>query len=259
MYASNMILIEQIPVMSDNYIYILVDKSTNQTACVDPGVTAEVISYIDNRKLGLNFILNTHHHADHIGGNIILKKKYGCQVVGNKNDANRIPGIDIFVKEGDKLSIGNSVCSIIEVTGHTKGHISYFFEKDRALFCGDTLFSLGCGRLFEGTPSQMVNSLNKIRSLPDDTKVYCAHEYTEANSRFANHLTPNDSLLKKKIIEIKKKRSKNIPTIPSILSEEKKLNPFLKFDDKDYIDSIGMDFISSSINFGRIRKLKDGF
>jgi len=254
-----MILIEQIPVMSDNYIYILVDKSTNQAACVDPGVTAEVISYIDNRKLGLNFILNTHHHADHIGGNIILKKKYGCQVVGNKNDANRIPGIDIFVEEGDKLSIGNSVCSIIEVSGHTKGHISYFFEKDRALFCGDTLFSLGCGRLFEGTPSQMVNSLNKIRSLPDDTKVYCAHEYTEANSRFANHLTPNDSLLKKKIIEIKKKRSKNIPTIPSILSEEKKLNPFLKFDDKDYIDSIGMDFISSSINFGRIRKLKDGF
>ena len=254
-----MILIEQIPVMSDNYIYILVDKSTNQTACVDPGVTSEVISYIDEKNLGLNFILNTHHHADHIGGNITLKKKYGCKVVGNRNDADRIPGIDIFLEEGDKFSIENSVCKIIEVSGHTKGHISYFFEKDLALFCGDTLFSLGCGRLFEGTPSQMVKSLNKIRSLPDDTKIYCAHEYTEANSRFANHLTPNDSLLKKKIIEIKKKRLKNIPTIPSTLSEEKKLNPFLKFDDKIYLDSIGIDFISSSINFGRIRKLKDDF
>ena len=259
MYALNMIYIEQIPVMNDNYIYILVDKSTNQTACVDPGVTSEVINYLDNKNLGLNFILNTHHHADHIGGNITLKKKYGCKVVGNKNDANRIPGIDIFMEEGDRLSIGNSVCSILEVSGHTNGHISYFFEKDFALFCGDTLFSLGCGRLFEGTPSQMVRSLKKIRSLPDDTKIYCAHEYTEANSRFANYLTPDDSLLKKKIIEIKEKRSRNIPTIPTILSEEKRLNPFLKFDDKSYLDSIGMDFMSSSKNFGRIRKLKDKF
>ncbi len=254
-----MISIEQIPVMSDNYIYILTDKITKQTACVDPGVTPEVINYLDDKNLGLDFILNTHHHADHIGGNITLKKKYGCRVVGNKNDADRIPGIDIFVQEGDQLSIGESVCSIIEVSGHTNGHISYFFQKDLALFCGDTLFSLGCGRLFEGTASQMVRSLNKIRSLPDDTKIFCAHEYTEANSRFADHLSPNDNLLKKKIIEIKKKRSKNIPTIPSTLLEEKKLNPFLKFDDESYIDSIGMDFLSNSKNFERIRKLKDNF
>ena len=134
--------------MLDNYIYILVDKSTNQTACVDPGVTSEVINYIDEKNLGLNFILNTHHHADHIGGNITLKKKYGCKVVGNRNDADRIPGIDIFVEEGDKLSIGNSVCKIIEVSGHTNGHISYFFEKDLALFCGDTLIFFGLWKTF---------------------------------------------------------------------------------------------------------------
>ena len=254
-----MIFVEQIPVMADNYIYILLDKDTKQTACVDPGVTNEVESFFEKKKIKLDFILNTHHHLDHIGGNLKLKQKYNCKIVGNKHDSDRIPGIDIFLEEGDTFSLGNSKCSVIEVSGHTNGHISYFFKEDLALFCGDTLFSLGCGRLFEGTPSQMVNSLNKIRSLPDETKVYCAHEYTESNSKFVNHLTPNDSLLLKKINDIKAKREKNIPTVPSLLKEEKRLNPFLKFDDPEFIKSIGMEFNSSEENFGKIRRLKDVF
>ena len=189
-------------------------------------------AFLKKKKIKLDFILNTHHHLDHIGGNLKLKQKYNCKIVGNKHDSDRIPGIDIFLEEGDTFSLGNSKCSVIEVSGHTNGHISYFFKEDLALFCGDTLFSLGCGRLFEGTPSQMVNSLNKIRSLPDETKVYCAHEYTKA---------------------------KNIPTVPSLLKEEKRLNPFLKFDDPGFIKSIGMEFNSSEENFGKIRRLKDVF
>ncbi len=254
-----MIVINQIPVMCDNYIYILIDNSSGKTACVDPGVSAEVIEFLNKEKLKLDFILNTHHHNDHIGANLDLKKKYDCKIIGNKNDASRIPGIDILVEEDDEISIGESICKVIEVTGHTTGHISFFFKKDLALFCGDTLFSLGCGRLFEGTPSEMVKSLRKLRSLPDSTKIYCAHEYTEANSKFVHHLTPNDPKLKKKIEEIKSLRSNKIPTVPSTLGEEKMLNPFLKFDNREYIKSIGMSFDSSEINFGKIRQMKDDF
>lgn len=254
-----MILVKQIPALNDNYIYIVIDKSTKKTACIDPALSINVIEFLEKENLSLDFILNTHHHFDHVGGNLELKEKYGCKVIGNKNDASRIPGIDILLNEGDTMNVGESSFKVFEVSGHTEGHICFYFSKDLVLFCGDTLFSLGCGRLFEGSARQMVNSLNKIRSLPEKTKIYCAHEYTEANSKFAEYLSPDDKLLSKKINEIKKKRLKSIPTIPSILFDEKRFNPFLKYDDKKFVESIGLKFCSNEENFGTIRKMKDEF
>ena len=203
--------------------------------------------------------LDTHHHLDHVGANLDLKKKYGCKIVGNQKDSKRIPGIDIMLSEGDIFKFGESTCEILEVSGHTNGHIAFYFKEDNCIFCGDTLFSLGCGRLFEGSPQQMVESLNKIRSLPDNTKVYCAHEYTLNNANFALSIDPNNGLLKKKISEIKDKRSQNIPTVPMLLSEEKKLNPFLNFDNKEFIERIGLENVSSTDNFRIIREMKDKF
>mgnify|MGYP001181915917 CR=1 FL=1 len=254
-----MISIKQIPVLNDNYIYIAVDESTKKTACIDPAISINVIDFLEKENLSLDFILNTHHHFDHVGGNLELKEKYRCKIIGNKYDASRIPGIDILMTEGDTMNIGESSFKVLEVSGHTKGHISFYFSEDLVLFCGDTLFSLGCGKLFEGSARQMVSSLNKIKSLPERTKIYCAHEYTEANSKFAAYLSPDDKLLSKKINEIKKKRLKSIPTIPSLLFDEKRFNPFLKYDDKQFVESIGLKFSSNEENFGTIRRMKDEF
>ncbi len=254
-----MLNIIQIPVLIDNYIYLLIDKGTSKCACVDPALSQPVIDVLNKLNLSLDFILNTHHHNDHVGANLELKNKYNCQIVGNKNDKKRIPGIDILLQEDDNFQIGESKCKVIEVSGHTLGHICFYFKNNDAVFCGDTLFSLGCGRLFEGTPELMVKSLLKIRALPDITKVYCAHEYTLSNAKFAQSLEPNNKILREKINEIKKKRLLNKPTIPSLLSEEKKFNPFLKFDDVNFINNIGLESISDEENFRVIRQMKDNF
>ena len=254
-----MLNIIQIPVLIDNYIYLLIDKDTSKCACVDPALSQPVIDVLNKLNLNLDFILNTHHHNDHVGANLELKNKYNCKIAGNENDKKRIPGIDIFLQEDDNLQIGKSECKVIEVSGHTLGHICFYFKNNNAIFCGDTLFSLGCGRLFEGTPELMVRSLLKIRALPDSTKVYCAHEYTLSNAKFAQSLEPNNRMLREKINEIKKKRLLNKPTIPSILSEEKKFNPFLKFDDVNFIKNIGLESVSDEENFRIIRQMKDNF
>ena len=254
-----MLKIKQLPVLNDNYIYLIVDKKTQITACVDPALAEPVIEYLNKENLSLNFILNTHHHFDHVGANLELKKKYGCKIVGNKKDSDRIPGIDIKLNENDFFAIGQSKCKVIDVSGHTKGHIAFYFKEEDLIFCGDTLFSLGCGRLFEGTPAQMVKSLLKIRSLPNNTKIYCAHEYTLNNANFALSLDPKNLKLKEKIVEIKKKRSKNIPTVPCDLGEEKDLNPFLMFDNKKYLMRIGLQNSTKEENFRIIREMKDNF
>ena len=180
-----MLTIKQIPVLSDNYIYLILDKINRTSACVDPAVAEPVVDILDKENVSLDYILNTHHHFDHVGANLELKKKYGCKIIGNEKDSDRIPGIDIMLNEGDVLKIGQSKCYVLDVSGHTKGHIAFYFKDENVIFCGDTLFSLGCGRLFEGTPGQMVKSLSKIRSLPNNTKIYCAHEYTLNNANFA--------------------------------------------------------------------------
>ena len=254
-----MLEIFQIPVLNDNYIYLIIDAKSGKTACVDPALHAPVIEKLEELDKKLDFILNTHHHNDHVGANLQLQKRYKCEIVGNEKDKARIPGISIFVYEGDSIKLGDSECRGIEVSGHTLGHICYYFSKESLIFCGDTLFSLGCGRLFEGTPDVMVESLLKIRSLPNNTKVYCAHEYTLNNANFALSLEPKNNKLKEKIEQIKIRRSKGLSTIPSMLGEEKILNPFLRFDNDAFIKSVGLKKKSDIENFKVIREMKDNF
>jgi len=254
-----MIEIIQIPALKDNYIYLLVDKETNQTACVDPSESMIVFQELEKQKLNLDFIYNTHHHSDHTGGNIDLKNRFKCKIVGSNADKKRIPGIDICLKNNDEFFLGNSKFIVFNTPGHTVGHICFFFLNEMLLFCGDTLFSMGCGRIFEGTHKQMWSSLKKIRSLPDSTLIYCGHEYTKSNIEFALSLEPHNSELKKKYQDIILKRTEDKPTIPSKLSEEKRFNPFLKVDDKEFLESTNLKENSSLEVFSKIRIQKDLF
>ncbi len=254
-----MLEIHQIPILSDNYVYLVIDKITRKSACIDPGVADPVNDLLEKLKINLDYILSTHHHNDHVGANLDLKKKHNCKIVGNFYDKERIPGIDIFLKDGDYFKLGESECKVLEVSGHTIGHIAYYFINENFLFCGDTLFSLGCGRLFEGTPEDMVKSLSKIRDLPDKTKIFCGHEYTLSNAMFVKKLEPKNKFLEIKIEEIKKKREENKPTIPSILGEEKKFNPFLKFDDNIFLEKIGIKNQSIVESLKILRQMKDEF
>lgn len=254
-----MLVINQIQVLTDNYVYIITESTSKITACVDPSVYDDVVNFLDNNDLKLDYILNTHHHNDHVGGNLKLKEKYGCKIIGSFNDQERVPGIDIKLKENDYFSIGRSIFKIIDTHGHTNGHICFYFEEDQVLFSGDTIFSLGCGRLFEGSYEAMTSSLLKIKSLPSKTKIYCGHEYTQANAKFALFLNSEDKNLKKKVDDINKKRAKSIPTVPFLLEEELKFNPFLKFNESTYLNSIGIEDLDEVKNFEKIRVLKDNF
>jgi hydroxyacylglutathione hydrolase len=171
--------IDIIPCLNDNYSYLIKDDQTNTVAIIDPSEFGPCNGKIDLKYKKLDFILNTHHHFDHVGGNTELKKKYGSRVLGFENDKKRIPAIDILLKDGQEFKIGNLNFKTIFIPGHTSGHIAFYFEKEKVVFTGDTLFSLGCGRVFEGTYQQMFDSLNKIKRLPEDTKIYCGHEYTK--------------------------------------------------------------------------------
>jgi len=207
----------------------------------------------------LTHILNTHHHRDHAGGNLELKEKTKCTIVGPRADAARIPGIDIQVGEGDVYEFGNFKAVIYDTPGHTRGHIVYHFAEERCAFVGDTLFAMGCGRLFEGTPDQMWDSLQKILQWSDDTKIYFAHEYTQTNCRFAMTVEPGNVELMNRSVEIDKLRSLNKSTIPTILGNEKKTNPFLRPDSKDLHKTINMIGKPTVEVFSRIRELKDHF
>ena len=247
-----------IPALSDNYIYVLTDKETSTTACVDPCVSELVLKTLESNNLKLDFILNTHHHHDHVGGNLELKKKTNCKIIGADIDKKRIPGIDITVKNEEIFQLGGSIFKVHETPGHTVGHIIYHFYEEKILFCGDTLFSFGCGRIFEGTQKQMWKSLKLIKSFPNETLVYCGHEYTESNLKFAINLTPNDQDLSSKFKEIKNLRNKGIPSIPTKLGIEKKMNPFLRVDERKFIKDTGLTGEDIE-NFKKIRKMKDAF
>ena len=254
-----MIEIIQIPALQDNYIYFLIDKESSLTACVDPSKADPVIDLLKKKNLNLDFILNTHHHYDHVGGNLELKEKTQCRIIGAEIDKERIPGIDICLKDMEKFYFGSSEFITIETPGHTVGHICFYFHNDNILFSGDTLFALGCGRLFEGTPKQMWRSLKIIKSLPNKTLIYCGHEYTESNSNFAISLLPDDQDLEKKKEKIQNLRQKGRPTIPTTIGEEKKFNPFLKVDDRSFLEKINLADMEESSAFEKIRKLKDNF
>jgi hydroxyacylglutathione hydrolase len=237
--------IEIISCLQDNYSYLIIDETNNNACVVDPGEAKPIINFLENKDIKLKYILNTHHHFDHIGGNKELKKKYKSKVIGYKNDAHRIPEIDILVEDGQIWKKDNFEAKIFHIPGHTSGHICFHFYKDNFLFTGDTLFSLGCGRLFEGTYKDMFDSLNKIKSLPENTNIFCGHEYTLQNSKFCIKYDPDNLVLKNKIDDIKKKLKNNLPTVPSILKDEINCNIFLKAKDLE--------------SFSKLRDLKDNF
>lgn len=251
--------IRQIPALRDNYVYLARDPQTEECAVVDPAVVGPVLATLDQLGWRLTFILNTHHHHDHVGGNLELKRETGCSIIGNANDAARIPGIDIKVREGDQIRIGAAVAQVLDVSGHTNGHIAYWFSESRALFCGDTLFSLGCGRLFEGSPAQMWSSLQKLRSLPGETNVYCAHEYTENNAAFALTVDPGNQDLKARIEEVRRLRRQGEATVPSTIAMERACNPFLRADVSSLCSALGLSEVDATSVFAEIRRRKDRF
>jgi hydroxyacylglutathione hydrolase len=251
--------IELIPVLRDNYVYLARDVGSGACAAVDPSVAEPVLAALERFGWRLTHILNTHHHHDHVGGNLELKRATGCIIIGNRNDAHRIPGIDIAFGDGEEVALGEQKALVLEISGHTIGHIAYWFGDARAVFCGDTLFSLGCGRLFEGTPGQMWSSLAKLRALPGDTRVYCGHEYTESNARFALALDPENSALRRRADEVWKLRAEGRPTVPSTLAVERATNPFLRADDPALQEAAGLAGRDPIAAFAEIRRRKDVF
>ena len=223
--------VEIIKCLKDNYSYIIIDEKKQAACVIDPSEAGPIINFFENKKIHLKYILNTHHHYDHVGGNLELKKKYNSKIVGFKNDKNRIPGISDFVENNQIWKGDNFEAKVFHVPGHTSGHIAYYFYKEKKIFTGDTLFSLGCGRIFEGTHEEMYKSLNRIKKLSKDTKVYCGHEYTLQNAKFCINNDSKNLNLKKKIIEIEEKLRRGLPTIPTILKDEIECNIFLKAKD----------------------------
>ena len=245
--------------MTDNYAYIINDSNSKTIGVVDPSEAGPVISFLKKENLKLNYILNTHHHYDHIGGNIELKKIYNAKVVGFDGDKHRIPGIDISLKNNEQWSFGNSTVKILHIPGHTLGHICFFFEKEKIAFTGDTLFSLGCGRIFEGDHKQMLISLNKIKKLPKETKIFCGHEYTHKNAEFCMKYDNKNMNLIKQFEKIKKLRSNKLPTIPTRLEDELKSNIFLRCDQNDLKIKLNMKNEEDFKVFKKVRDLKDSF
>jgi hydroxyacylglutathione hydrolase len=251
--------IEQIPVLNDNYVYLAHEPRAGVTGVVDPAVAEPVLERLEARGWTLDWILSTHHHADHTGGNLALKQATGCRVAGPKADAARIPGIDLGLAESDRFELGEAQAQVFETPGHTSGHISYWFADAKSLFCADTLFSLGCGRVFEGTPAQMWSSLSKLAALPDDTLVYCAHEYTQSNARFALSVDPDNPALKERAGEVARQRAAGQPTVPTRLGAERAANPFLRVRDPAIRAKLGMAGASDVDVFAEIRRRKDSF
>ena len=237
--------IEIIKCLQDNYSYLIIDKNNLKACVVDPSEASPIINFVEKKKLKLVYILNTHHHYDHVGGNLELKRKYNSKVIGFKEDKKRIPGIDILVEDNQIWNEDNFEAKVYHVPGHTSGHIAFHFFKEKKLFIGDTLFSLGCGRIFEGTNEEMFNSLNKIKKIPDDTEIYCGHEYTLQNSKFCLAHDSTNLNLKNKILEIERKLKNGLPTMPTFLKDELKCNIFLKAEDVE--------------SFSKLRDLKDNF
>jgi len=223
-----MLEVVQVPVLSDNYVYLVHDADGGETAVVDAAVPDPVLAEAAARGWRITQILNTHWHPDHVGANAAIKAATGCTITGPKGEAAKIPGIDRAVAEGDEARVGSRVARVLDVPGHTAGHVAYHFAEDRLLFCGDTLFAMGCGRLFEGTPEQMFASLAKLAALPDDTLVYCAHEYTASNGRFALTVEPDNAALRARMADVTAAREAGKPTVPSTVALERATNPFVR-------------------------------
>ena len=248
-----------LPVLRDNYIHFLVDTDTGQAAVIDPPVSLPVQDMLARNGWRLTHILNTHHHWDHVGGNHELKRATGCQVIGMHKGNEIIPDLDVLVREGDRFILGNLDVTVMEVPGHTQGHIGYWLPAEKALFCGDTLFGMGCGRLLGGTAEQLWTSLARLRQLPADTKVYCAHEYTQNNGRFALTVENGNPALIGRMKSVDRRRAENLPTVPFTIQEELQTNPFLRPESLEIRQVLGMPDAPNQEIFQELRSRKDAF
>lgn len=252
--------IYRLEALSDNYIFLLHDSKQNIAAVVDPAEAEPVLQQLEVLKAELVAIFNTHHHNDHVGGNRQLMQRFGqVKVYGGAEDRGRIPGQQVFLQQGDRVEFAGHLADVLFVPGHTRAHIAYYFypSADEAgdLFCGDTLFAGGCGRLFEGSPAQMVDSLTKLRNLPDNTRVWCAHEYTLKNLQFALTVDSGNKELQSRFAEVKTARSQQQATIPSMLGVEKRTNPFLRWNQPTL--QLAMKSQEAVQTFARLRGMKD--
>jgi hydroxyacylglutathione hydrolase len=251
--------IDHLICLRDNFVWLLREPQSGAVACVDPSEAEPVKAKLDQLGWKMTHILNTHHHNDHTGGNLELKRATGAVIVGPKADRDRIPGIDVALGEGETYAFGQETARVFDIPGHTRGHIAFWFETAKAVFTGDTLFSLGCGRMFEGNPPMMWNSLSKLRKLPGDTQVYCGHEYTQANARFALTVDPDNAALKARAAEVDALRAKGLATLPSTMESERAANPFLRAADPVLARSVGLSPGDPVAVFAEVRARKDKF
>jgi len=251
--------IHQFEAFSDNYGYLIHDDAAGVTAAIDTPDAPKILGALEKTGWTLTHILNTHHHPDHAGGNKELKAKFGCEIIGPQGEADKIPGLDRAVGEGDMVEFGTHKARVMDVPGHTLGHIAYYFGDDGAAFVGDALFALGCGRVFEGTPPQMWNSLKKLSQLPPATTVYCAHEYTQSNARFAETIETSNDELRARVKEIDALRARGQRTVPTTIEMELATNPFLRAAEVSLQRDIGMEGADPVAVFTEVRKRKDNF
>ena len=254
-----MLDIRQFPCLADNYGYLVRDRATGRVAAIDTPDAGAIDQALASEGWRLTDIFNTHWHPDHAGGNLALKKKWSCRIVGPRGEAAKIPGLDDAVGEGDIVMLGASRGVVHDTPGHTLGHIVYHFAEDGAAFVGDTIFALGCGRLFEGTPEQMLASLSKIAAMPAETKLYCAHEYTQSNARFALTVDPENEALRARASAIDAARAKGRPTVPSTVAEELATNPFLRPENAGVQRAVNLGGANPVAVFAEVRRRKDQF
>ena len=251
--------IHQFPTRSDNYGVLIHEPATGATAAIDGPDAEELLAALQEKGWTLSHILTTHHHHDHTAGNAIVKQMTGCTVVGPAKEASSIPGIDVAVKEGDTVEIGNARARVIETPGHTQGHVSYHFPDDGLVFVGDTLFSVGCGKLLEGDAKTMWSSLTKLAGLPPETKLYCGHEYTNNNCRFALTIEPENDALRARAAEVANLAEDGKPALPTSIAQELATNPFLRPSSPAIQKRLGMEGHELWKVFGEIRRRKDRF
>ena len=220
--------IVRIPVLDDNYVWLVHEPESGETMVMDPAVAEPVLAEAKARGWRITQIWNTHWHPDHIGGNPQIKAATGCHVTGPEAEAAKIDTLDTLVKEGDTVALGKLTAKVIDVPAHTAGHIAYYFAEDDVAFAGDTLFAMGCGRLFEGTPAQMFSNMRKLEALPPQTRIYCAHEYTQSNGRYALHAEPHNAALIARMADVDRRRAEGQPTVPTTIALEKATNPFMR-------------------------------
>ncbi|SFL37982.1 hydroxyacylglutathione hydrolase [Shimia haliotis] len=248
-----------VPCLADNYAFLIHDTASGETALVDAPEPEPVLNALATRGWTLNHVLLTHHHWDHVDGLAAILEKHPAQVIGAAADANRLPPLDTAVNEGDTVTIGDESVQIIDVSGHTMGHIAFYFPETGVVFTADSLMALGCGRLFEGPPEVMFDSLSKLAALPPETIVCSGHEYTESNAKFAITVDPDNPALKTRIEKIRSDRARGIPTVPSLMSEELATNPFLRGHDPQVQAAVGMQGADPAEVFAEIRRRKDNF